>query len=842
MFRLALTTLRFRKGGFAASFVALFFAAVILTACGGLMETGIRAHIPPQRFSDAPVVVTGDPTFDSEVLTERSRLDAASIDRIRSLPGVERAVTDVTFPAAVLKGDRPATGGAGLSGRGWSAALISGAPLADGAAPRGAGEAALDARLADRLGVRTGAELRLTAGGSTETFRVTGVVRTTTGTSDAVYVTDTEAGRLLGRPGQADSVAVFPAPGVSPGALADRIETALEDSSAVALTGDDRGAAEFPRTLEGAARLISMSAVFGGIAVMVAVFVVGSTLALLIQQRLREMALLRAMGSLPGQLRRMVVGETLVVGTLATVVALVPGHYAGRLLLEQIADGGLITPHLAYRAGWIPLITAVGTALLAATAAAFIASRRAARTRPADALAEAGLQQRWLSTPRLVFALLCFAGGTALAIITATVMNGTVAASTAGPSAMLWAGGIALISPGLTRVFNAVLHPPLRLISGLAGRLATDNARARRVRMAGAITPVMLATGLATALIYLQTSQDEASRSAAAELSSADAVLTSSAGGLPPELIDRVAAVPGVAGVSAYLPGTAFVVEPAEEGEEEEATELAVQGVTATGVDATLAVSAKQGSLTELRGESIALPTSLADRAGQRVGDTVTVVLGNGARIAAKVVASYEAKKGYDSAFLPAELMLKHSTSGLVPQLLVAADDGVPADRLVASLRDLAGTQPGLRVSGGGTEDVASEDTGTSAWINYLLAATILGYAAISLVNTLIVAASERRREFALQRLVGASPGQIMRMMTIESLLIAVVGILLGTVVAAATLTPFALALDDSWLPRGPVWIYAAVIGFVGALTLVATLLPTRYALRGRPADAVAVL
>ncbi|MFI6206324.1 FtsX-like permease family protein [Streptomyces sp. NPDC051041] len=851
MFGLALRTLRFRKGGFLASFVALFFGAAIVAACGGLMETGIRANASPQRFAAAPVVVTGDQVFD-EVLPERARIPGSLVDRIAALPGVERALPDVSFAATALDGDRTASGGGKLTGHGWSSARISGAPLVAGAAPRRAGEAALDARLAGRLGLKAGDDLRLVVAGGTASVRVSGVVRSTAGTATAVYFTDAEAARLLGARGQVDAVAVFPEPGVGAGALRERVAPVLKDTGARAVTGDERGTAEFPQALEGATRLISMSAVFGGIAVMVVVFVVGSTLAVLVQQRMREMALLRAVGSLPGQIRRMVAGETLVVGVLATALALAPGRTAGRLMLEQIADGGVVAPQVAYRAGWIPLVAAAGAALAAALAAAFIASRRAALVRPAAALAEAGLQQRWLSAPRLVCALLCFAGGTALAVVTATVMPASVASSTAGPSAMLWASGIALVCPGLTRVLAAALRPPLRLFSGLAGRLAADNVRARRIRTADAVTPVMLATGLATALVYLQTSQHEAAPDAASAFDGAQAVIGSSTGGLSPELLDEVAALPGVSGVSAYVPDGAFVVAPAGAGAaggrdavtrpdgDPDSTELPVRGVSPQGIGSALHVTAAQGSFAELRGDTIALPASLTDEAGRGVGDSVVAVLGDGVRVTVKVVASHEPAGGAGTAFLPADLMLEHSTSGPAPQLLVFAGQGVSGERLQESLRTLRDTRPGLLVSGPAEAEVAAEDASTGAWINYMLAATIIGYAVISLVNTLVVAASERRGEFALQRLVGATRGQVMRMMTVEALLVAVMGTVLGSAVAAATLVPFALALAGSWLPGGPVWIYLSIVGFVGALTVAATLLPVRFALRSGPAGAPA--
>ncbi|MGW0846861.1 FtsX-like permease family protein [Streptomyces sp. NPDC002787] len=845
MFGLALQTLKFRKGGFLASFVALFFGATILVACGSLMETGVRGAVPAQRLAAAPVVVAGEQTFDGDALPERARVDAELAKTLAALPSVDQALTDLSFPAAALKGGDAAPE-RGLTGHGWSSARLADAPLADGAEPRAQGETALDQRLADRLGVRTGDQLTLAVGGGSEQLRVTGVVRPATGTDTAFYVTDTEAARLGGVDGQADAIAVLPTAGTSTADLEKAVKEALKDTPARTLTGDARGEAEFPEALAASTRLISMSAVFGGIAVMVSVFVVGSTLALLVQQRLREMAMLRAIGSLPGQIRRMVVGETLVVTAGATVLALVPGWYAGRWMLDRLAGGGVVAPEVAYRAGWVPMVVAAGASAAAAIAAAFIASRRAALARPADALAESAVQSKWLSGPRLLFALLCLAGGTALALVTALVMDGPLAAATSGPAAMLWAGGIALLSPGITRVLTAVFQWPLRALSGFPGRLAMDNAKARRIRVAGAVTPVMLATGLATSLLYMQTGQAEAAKDAESALIRADAVVASSVDGLKPELVERIAALPEVSAASAYTPGEAFIIQPlpADEDPDEEpdTVELTVRAVSADGAAGTLTPRLTEGSFDQLRGDTVVLPTSLTGDGGQHVGDTVQMVLGDGTRLPVKVIGAYEAQPGFETAFLPAELAVAHTDTGLLPQILVSGDDGTTTAQLLTALRGLvADAQPGLVVADRATLEESSDDNATSTWINYLLAGTIIGYAVISLVNTLIVAAAERRREFALQRLVGASEGQIMRMMTVESILVALLGTLLGTAVAVATLAPFGIGLDGSWLPRGPIWIYLSVIGFAGLLTLATTLLPTRLALRSRPADVLAV-
>lgn len=113
------------------------------------------------------------------------------------------------------------------------------------------------------------------------------------------------------------------------------METGIRASAPPPRTGTGHAVVLFSPIEHEATRLVSLSAVFGGIAAMVVVFVVGSTLAVLVQQRMREMALLRAVGSLPGQIRLLVVSETLVIGALATALALAPGHYAGRLMLDR---------------------------------------------------------------------------------------------------------------------------------------------------------------------------------------------------------------------------------------------------------------------------------------------------------------------------------------------------------------------------------------------------------------------------------------------------------------------------------------------------------------------------
>jgi putative ABC transport system permease protein len=573
-------------------------------------------------------------------------------------------------------------------------------------------------------------------------------------------------------------------------------------------------------------------------AVMVAVLVVASTLTLSVQQRQREIALLRAVGATPRKVRQMILGETITVAALATAVGCAPGSHLGRWLLNQLGANGLVPPALAFRQGWVPAVTAAGVALLTALAAALVAGRRAALTRPSEALAEADVQRRWLSWGRLLLALVFLAGGVALAIVTMTVMSGPVAASTAGPTVMVFAFGLALLGPGITKAMTAVLQP-LRALSGVAGELAMLNARAQTMRTAAAAMPIMLAVGIATALLYVQTTQVAAAERADTENLRADLVLTSAGGGLAPDLVGSVRRLPGVAGASEYVASTGFVERPHDRAQGEDGWPL--QGVTADGAAQTTAVSVTAGTLDGLRGNTVALPKRHARALGRGVGDSIRMRLGDRAELELRVVALFSTRSGDQAILLPAHLLAAHTTAGRPTQILVRAAASADIRRLTADLSRLAGRWPGVTVADRSALTAArGQQQQTQAWVNYLLVGMIVAYTAISVVNTLVLATARRRREFALLRLSGSTRAQVLRMMGMEGALVAIIGIALGTALSTTTLVPFSVAASDSLMPSGPPWIYLAVIGTAVMLALTATLLPTWQGLRSPPAEAAA--
>ncbi len=191
---------------------------------------------------------------------------------------------------------------------------------------------------------------------------------------------------------------------------------------------------------------------------------------------------------------------------------------------------------------------------------------------------------------------------------------------------------------------------------------------------------------------------------------------------------------------------------------------------------------------------------------------------------------------------MPAALLVAHTDSGLLPQIVVSAEPGADRTRLTGALSGLAAQQPGLRVADREALTAAQTEHGdTQSWMSFLVVGMVLGYATIALVNTQVLATTERRREFTLQRLIGSTRTQVVAMMAVEAVLVAAAGILLGLLVAALTLVPLSQSVLGSAVPDGPLWILLAVVGGTLVLTLGTTLLSTTLVLRTRPGDAIGV-
>ncbi|WP_406466203.1 FtsX-like permease family protein [Streptomyces sp. NBC_00111] len=833
MWRLALRTLKFRRTSFVATFLAMFLGAAIVIGCGGLMETGVRMAADPLRLNGAPVVVTGEQSYEGAALTERHRIDPALVDEVARAKGVREAVGDVSFPATVLKDGKALTGEEASYGHGWAGARLTPYTLAAGESPVAGGEVVLDSGLAERAGARPGSAVRIVVNGDTRRFTVSGVAgqRGDDNPDAAVFFSDEQARTLAG--GRIDSIGVLPEKGADTAVVADAVRSAVGDRAEV-LTGERRGLAELPGTLSSQRTVVILAAIFGSSVVLIVMFGVASTLGLSLQQRTREMALLRAVGSTPQQLRRMILTETAVLSVGSVLLALYPGYLLGRLLFGVLTSSGVVSPAIVYHAGWMPMAVGAVVTVLAAAGATRFAGRRAARTEPVAALAESAVGTRWFSVPRLLIALFFLANGIGLAVATATVMeDGPTLASTAGPASVLFCIGLALLAPGITKAMVFLLKLPVRAFSGIPGMLALRNATTANVRMAGAVAPIVLLIGIATGTLYMQATEDHVSQSSYDQNVLADYVLDSTTGGFAPGVVDRVRATPGVAAASEFVTSRGFVDAPDGPAD----TEL--RGVSADGVRQSLDLRAVAGSLSGLRGDTVALSDRKAEEYGVGIGDPLPLRLGDGTAVRPTVVALYADNPKQQYVTLPVATLAPHTSEGLPLQILVRSGPGGP-DGVRDALAGLAASVPGTELDDG--DSLAGRNNQIQQILvaaNYTIVAMIVGYAAITVVNTLVAVTRKRRAEFGLQQLTGATRRQVLGMLTVEGVLIGIIATVLGTIAAATTIVPYSMVKSDSYLPAGSPGIYLAIVG--GSLVLVfgATLLPSWRGMRTPAVDTV---
>jgi putative ABC transport system permease protein len=847
MLRLASQTMRARRHGFVGAFVALSLAVALVMACGILMESGMRAAAPVQRYAAAPVVVAanqttqvklpeGDGSVESFRLPEQARIPAALADRVAGVDGVRTVIADRSLPATVAAADgRLLSGpdGGPLVGHGWSSAALTPYSLAAGQAPSASSEVVLDATLAARGDVGVGTQVRVTSTNGTGGYTVVGLARPPQGRGwqGAVFVTDALAARLSADPARVDALGLLLEDGADPEQVAQRARQTV-GGQAGAYTGHDRGGAESVATTLRNEELISLAGAFGGIAALLAIFVVAATLGLSVLQRGRELALLRAVGAKPRQVRRLLLGEAAVVALTAGLVGLAPGALLGSFLFHQLQGRGIGAETTSLVIGPLPAVVAVGVGLVTAGLAAWIAGRRAARIRPTAALAEAAVEPKRIGVMRVLLGLGFLVGGVFLSV-TANALQGEAAAAASFMVVLVLMVAVGLLGPMLARLAAASYGPVVAALFPTSGFLAMANVRARARRFASASTPIALGVAFSLAVIGSLTVQAKATQEQSRHQVLAQRVLAAP-GGLPPGLLDEVRALPGVAAATSVLPTKVGVLFREFDGWMFDF--LPAVGVSPHGIDQTLDLDVREGSLATLPGDGVAVSVDRARSLGVGVGDPVSVRLGDGEPTTLRVVATYAANLGFGEFVLPRDLVVAHVSVPMDARMLVSYADGADAAALDAELAALTKHTPGVNVVDRATMRAAdAEQARVNSWVNYLMIGVLLAFIAVAATNSLVMATGERSRELALLRLIGATPRQVTRMIRVEALAVIGFGVLLGLAIAAATLVPFSLAIAQTAIPSLPWQVLAGVLAGATLLGLGASELPTRYALRRDP-------
>ncbi|MCX5352500.1 ABC transporter permease [Streptomyces mirabilis] len=841
MLRYALRTVRARKGGFLGAFFALMCAAALITACGTLLETGLRGTIATERYAATPVVVSADQNVHqttvkhkkgktkvkhkAKPIAERAWLPGDLATELRKVPGVREVIPELTFlaeplaPGGAVDKDRPAYGHA------WDSAALTPYTLTTGTAPKADGDLVIDRRLAERAHLEPGDRLTVQSTQSPRAYRVTGIaapaqeVRHQT----ALFFSTAEARRLAAHPGQVTAFGVLPTKGTDAAVLKRSVSSALHGTraphgtTAQVSAGDGRGPVEFLDAAAARTKLVSMGGAMGGTSLLVAVLVVVGTFALSVQQRHRELALLRAIAATPGQIRALLGREALIVGAAAGTAGALAGLPLGSWLHGRFVAMGAVPATLQHTVSVFPPFAALAATLLGAWAAARISSRRIARIRPAEALAEARAERTRPAWGRILAGLALLAGGVVLVAVLSVLRTEPASTPVTFLAVVVLASSVALLGPLLVRAAVAVLGGPLAL-TGPSSRLARANLRGHAARMASVVTPLTLLIGMTCTVLFVQPTLGNAARAQAREGIRADWVVAAQGPGVPAEAARRLR--------TQHDTVTEVVRTTVRVGLDK----YAAQGVTPGGLTRTWDPDVTAGSLTKLTEDTVAVSELAADQLHLKPGSPLKLTLGDGTPATPTVVAVYARGLGFGDLTFAHDLVARHVDNPLATSVLVST--ARTQTQLATTLREFPGTHV---LAPAAADSIQAARQQANAEVNYLAMGLVLAFTAIAVVNTLAMSVSERVREFALLRLAGATRRQVLGMLRTEGLSVLLLATALGSGIALAVLTAFSVGMTGEAAPAVTPLVYVAVVALAGLLALVATALPGRVALRVRP-------
>lgn len=782
-------------------FAATAATAALIGAFALVLGSLLPAQPPVEHYAGADAVVAADqkvsytakpwgsePRTTTAYLSERARLDRAVVAKAAAADGVAKAVADDSVPLTL-------GGGARAVGRSWPSAVLTPYELTSGRAPRSADEVVIDRALAPAA-AKVGSTVKLQMDGAARPYTISGVADAGSRgvNAPAVFFTEARLTALAGHPGTVDAVGIVARDGVSSDALRDSLGDALPDRTDTGrgirvLTGPARGEAEHLDALGGRGDLLALLGSIAGTVLMVALLVLSTTVSQAVHQRSGELALLRAVGATPRQLRSAVGREVSRVAGAAVVLGGVGAIPLGLLMRSLLTTDQLPLPVPL----WLPLAAAVAAAVFVAGAArpvALLAARSITGMRPAAALSaarapEPGEPGRLRTGAGM---LLAVAGvGSAGAAMAQGGQAAAVAASGAATSLVI---AVALLGPWIARAATRVLGAPLRRAGGASGFLAAKSAAAHHRRLGAAITPVVLVVAFVCVQLTAGATLERAADRQAAAALRADLVVTAPAG-LPADAAAAVRKAPGVAAATGVLRSSVMLAH--HEMGDPKLDRYPVLGVTADELSGTVDPGVASGDLAALTGRStVAVGKDRADELGVGIGDRVRLRLGDGTQTRLRVVAVYERALGLGEFMLPREALTGHVSAARDARILVRSEAGSAA----ASARRAVAPYAGAQVRAATADDVriAPSSSEEDDALIVIGVGVIGGFALLAVVSTLTLITVGRRREFRLLRLVGAGRRQVTRMLFLETGLVAVAGLTIGTAVAAIPLTAFAVS------------------------------------------------
>ncbi|WP_296137357.1 ABC transporter permease [uncultured Tessaracoccus sp.] len=775
---------------------------------------------------------------------ETDSLTADDVERVGGVDGVSRATGLVTSGQVyVLDTDGRLVSVQGAPGiaSNWhdtpAAGGLEGARIVDGRAPERKGELVIDPGTLARSGHRLGDRVEVTTPLSgVQAFTLVGTATYGSGSTvgaSYLFLTLPDAQRLFTEgKDEYTGIWVTTDQGADTAAVAKQIDRVLPkgwESS----TGE-KLAQQIEDLLDtGLGFVNTFLLVFAAIALLVATLLILNTFSILVAQRAREMAVLRAVGATRRQVRGSVLLEAFVIGVVGSTLGIAVGYGLVWGLLAWMGaagfDLGNARPSLTLDAIlWSYVIGIVITAV-----AAVVPAVRASRTRPVEALTDAETSEE----PK---------GGGATTLVGIVCIEVAIAVLVCGlwlavPGPVWWVGtGCALLLVGVVLAASLIGAPVLwafgRLAKGLfgeIGRLAALNSKRQPGRTAATAATLMIGLALVTTVAVLAASTTASIRGALAEDQRGDFVVTPV--GYAPfdaRLVDKVEAVDGVDWVASFAPVTVRA-----EGSDDPVRAV---GTTTRGFQEGSAATPVAGTMTG-EADSAVISSTFAEDRDLSLGMTFTLT---GAKGKQRFLVTGVADEAPGDVVVQRDTLAKVTEVKLVNHVVIFADAGADKAKLKQALVDATAEYKTTSVSD--VDEYIQHNVDRFEQVIamlYGLLGLALVISVLGIANTLSLSVIERTREIGLLRAVGTTRPQVRRMISLESVLVTVMGSLLGVglgllfgvVLQRVNADAGIDVLDVPWTQLLLFVVVAAVFGWVAAIG------PARRAARLPVLDSISV-
>ncbi|MFD6491149.1 ABC transporter permease [Streptomyces sp. NPDC060188] len=778
--RLSVSSLRAHRRRFAGTFLAVFLGVAFLAGTLVMGDT-LRAGFDTMfgnatKGTDAVVRSAGTITAPGESQGVRSPVGTDLVRTIEATPGVAAAVPDIQGAGQLVGADGKAIGGQGpptLAGNWIDDPELNAYRLAEGRAPARTGEVVVnrgaakkgDLRIGDTTVLRTPDPVRVTIVGLATFGGEDGMAQVTfTG------MTQTDAERYLTpKPGEAASIRVRAGPGVGQDDLVARLTPVLP-AGVEAITGQE-SAQENTDMISSQFLTIftTLLLVFSGIALLVATFSIHNTFAIVVAQRTRENALLRALGASRRQVTASTLAEATVVAVTASAVGLAGGVGIAAGLQALFPAIGFPFPEGDLVISALSMLLPLAVGVVVCLTSALLPAARAGRTAPLAALRETAVDESGASRGRAV------TGGGLAALAVAVTLAGVLLTPSlwlAGLGAVLALAAFVVLGPVASLAAVRVLGAPVARLRGVTGGLARRNALRSPRRTAATAGALMI--GVAVVSLFtvfgasLKATMDQTvSRSFAGDIAVSAPSFGAGGSGLSPRLAPAVARLPEVGNAVGLGKGVAEVNGSGKA--------LTVTDPVALG--RVFDLGEVRGSLSGLGADGIAITRKEADRQHLVTGDTARLTFADGREQDFTVRAVYGQSELAGEYVITRAAWAPHRTQDSDTLVAVSLKDGVSTARGKAAVRQVAERYGNPEVQ---TRDEYAQSSagGIDMMLTlvYALLALAVLIALLGIANTLTLAMHERTREIGLLRAVGQTRAQLRAVVRWESVLVAAFG------------------------------------------------------------------